>query len=202
MPKKQKKEHKRLENLILSQPDLYLEEGKIKMKKIYPNLYYKKVEEITIETLLKNKIKLLILDVDNTLIDYYKNLSEEVKQWTKEMKGQGIKLYILSNTNNKEKVETVAKELQIPYKYFAMKPLKKGFKNIQKETNIKPENIAVVGDQIFTDVLGGNRSNMFTILVDPIDNKKDYWYTAWKRPIENKIKNKYKSKEEKNKDVY
>ena len=56
------------------------------MKKIYPNLYYKKVEEITIETLLKNKIKLLILDVDNTLIYYYKNLSEEVKQWAKEMK--------------------------------------------------------------------------------------------------------------------
>ena len=66
------------------------------MKKIYPNLYYKKVEEITIETLLKNKIKLLILDVDNTLIDYYKNLSKEVKQWAKEMKGQGIKLYILT----------------------------------------------------------------------------------------------------------
>ena len=162
------------------------------MKKIYPNLYYKKVEEITIETLLKNKIKLLILDVDNTLIDYYKNLSEEVKQWAKEMKGQGIKLYILSNTNNKEKVETVAKMLQIPYKHLAMKPLKRGFKYIQKE----------VGDQIFTDVLGGNRSNMFTILVDPIDEKKDYWYTAWKRPIENKIKNTFKAKEEKNKDVY
>lgn len=172
------------------------------MKKIYPNLYYKKVEEITIETLLKNKIKLLILDVDNTLIDYYKNLSEEVKQWAKEMKGQGIKLYILSNTNNKEKVEKVAKTLQIPYKHFAMKPLKRGFKYIQKETKIKPENIVVVGDQIFTDVLGGNRSNMFTILVDPIDEKKDYWYTAWKRPIENKIKNTFKAKEEKNKDVY
>ena len=73
------------------------------MKNLYPNFYYKKVEKITIETLIKNKIKLLILDVDNTLIDYYKNLSEEVKQWAKEMKGQGIKLYILSNTNNKEK---------------------------------------------------------------------------------------------------
>ncbi len=58
------------------------------MKKVYPNLYYKKIEEITIETLIKNKIKLLILDVDNTLIDYYKNLSEEVKQWAKEMRGQ------------------------------------------------------------------------------------------------------------------
>ena len=172
------------------------------MKKLYPNIYLKKVEDITIQTLIKNKIKLLILDVDNTLIDYYKNLSEEVINWAKEMKGQGIKLYILSNTNNEEKVKKVAQKLDIPYKYFAMKPLKRGFKYIQKETNIKPENIAVVGDQIFTDVLGGNRSKMFTILVEPIDSKKDYWYTAWKRPIENKIKNKYKTKEEKNNNVY
>lgn len=172
------------------------------MKKLYPNIYLKKVEDITIETLIKNKIKLLILDVDNTLIDYYKNLSENIINWAKEMKGQGIKLYILSNTNNEEKVKTVAKKLDIEYKHFAMKPLKRGFKYVQKETNIKPENIAVVGDQIFTDVLGGNRSKMFTILVDPIDDKKDYWYTAWKRPIENKIKNKYKTKEEKNKNVY
>ena len=164
------------------------------MKKLYPNLYLKKVEDIKIETLIKNKIKLIILDVDNTLIDYYKNLSEEVIKWAKEMKGQGIKLYILSNTNNKEKVKNVAEKLDIQYKNFAMKPLKKGFKFIEKQTNITPENIAVVGDQIFTDVLGGNRSNMFTILVDPIDNKKEYWYTAWKRPIENKIKKNYKKR--------
>lgn len=124
------------------------------MKTLYPNLYLKKVEDITIEILMKNKIKLLILDVDNTLIDYYKNLSEEVIKWAKEMRGQGIKLYILSNTNNKEKVEKVAEKLEIPYKHFAMKPLKKGFKKIEKETNIKTENIAVVGDQIFTDIIG------------------------------------------------
>ena len=172
------------------------------MKNLYPNLYLKKVEDITIEKLIKNKIKLLILDVDNTLIDYYKNLSEEVIKWTKEMKGQGIKLYILSNTNDKKKVEEVSKKLDIQYKHFAMKPLKRGFKYIQKQTNIKPENIAVVGDQIFTDIIGGNRCKMFTILVDPINNEKDYWYTAWKRPIEKKIKNKYETKEEKNKNVY
>lgn len=124
------------------------------MKTLYPNLYLKKVEDITIEILMKNKIKLLILDVDNTLIDYYKNLSEEIIKWAKEMRGQGIKLYILSNTNNKEKVEKVAEKLEIPYKHFAMKPLKKGFKKIEKETNIKAENIAVVGDQIFTDIIG------------------------------------------------
>ena len=169
---------------------------------LYPNLYVKKVEDITIEKLIKNKIKVLILDVDNTLIDYYKNLSETVITWAKEMKGQGIKLYILSNTNNKQKVEEVAKKLDIPYKHFAMKPFKKGFKYIENQLKQKPENIAVIGDQIFTDVLGGNRCKMFTILVDPIDKKKDYWYTAWKRPIENKIKRKYETKEGVNKNVY
>ena len=55
------------------------------MKKLDPNIYLKKVEDITIEMLIKNKIKLLILDIDNTLIDYYKNLSEEVVNWAKEM---------------------------------------------------------------------------------------------------------------------
>ena len=143
---------------------------------------------------MKNNIKALILDVDNTLIDYYKNLSDEVIQWANEMKGQGIKLYILSNTNKKEKVEMVSKKLEIPYKSFAKKPSRKGFKQIQNELNFESKNIGVVGDQIFTDVIGGNRSKMFTILVDPV-TPKDYWYTAWKRPLENFIKQKLKQEE-------
>ena len=161
--------------------------------KIYPDKYIDKVEQITIEFLQKNKIKALILDVDNTLIDYNKNLSQSIIDWAKKLKKQGIKLYILSNTNQKEKVEKVAKTLEIPFRNLAKKPLKAGFLKIQKELKEKPENIGVVGDQIFTDILGGNRCNMFTILVEPID-PKDFWYTAWKRPIENKIKKRYKNK--------
>ena len=159
------------------------------MKKIYPNAYFSSVLEITIGFLIKNKIKALILDVDNTLIDYNKNLSEEIVDWSYKLQGQGIKMYILSNTNKTEKVKTVAEKMKIPYESFAKMPFKKGFLKVQKNLNIKPENIAVVGDQIFTDVIGGNRCNMYTILVDPID-KKDFWYTAWKRPIENIIKRK------------
>lgn len=155
----------------------------------YPNVYYTKVQDITIEFLIKNKIKALILDVDNTLIDYKKNLSEDIIEWSKGLQGQGIKMYILSNTNKEEKVKMVADKLQIEYKLFAKKPLKNGFYKVQKILNIKNENIAVVGDQIFTDVIGGNRCNMFTILVDPM-SEKDFWYTAWKRPIENIIKKK------------
>ena len=164
---------------------------------IYPKVYLKNVQEITIQFLMENKIKALILDVDNTLIDYYKNLSEDVIKWAMELQGQGIKMYILSNTNKKEKVEKVAKKLEIPYKFFAKKPAKKGFLEIQKELNINAENIASVGDQIFTDVVGGNRCNMFTILIDPV-SKKDYWYTAWKRPIENLIKKKIKKRRDTN----
>lgn len=160
------------------------------MKKIlYPNIYLNNVQEIKIGFLIKNKIKAIILDVDNTLIDYDKNLKEEVVSWAKDLQGQGIKMYILSNTNKKEKVETVANRLEIPYELFAKKPFKKGFKKIQSILKMKPENIAVVGDQIFTDIIGANRCKMFSILVDPV-GKKDFWYTAWKRPIENKFKKK------------
>ncbi len=158
---------------------------------LYPDRYLENVEKITIEFLQKNKIKALILDMDNTLINYQKNMSKEVEQWAKQLVGQGVKLYIVSNTNKKEKAENVAKKLGIPYTIFAKKPLKTGLKKAQKALGEKSENIAVVGDQIFTDIIGGNRCKMFTILVDPID-KKDFWYTAWKRPIEDKIKQKYK----------
>ncbi len=158
---------------------------------LYPNADFKNVSEITIDFLNENKIKALILDVDNTLIDYYKNLSEKTISWSQELKSNGIKLYILSNSNKKEKVAEVAKKLDIPYKYFAKKPLKMGFIKVQKELQEKPENIATVGDQLFTDVIGGNRCNMFTILVEPID-RKDIWITMWKRPIEEFIIKKYK----------
>ena len=158
---------------------------------LYPKSYFSKVENISIEFLNKNKIKALILDVDNTLIDKQKILSEEIVKWTRELKGQGVKLYILSNSNDKEKLKNISKKLDIPYHRFAMKPLKRGFKKVQRELNEKPENIAIVGDQMFTDIIGGNRCKMYTILVDPI-KENEFWYTAWKRPIENKIKEQLK----------
>ena len=164
---------------------------------IYPNIYLSKVEEITPDFLNERKIKALILDVDNTLIDINKNLSESIIDWTMELRGHGFKLYILSNTNHEEKVKTVADKLGIPYENFAKKPLKSGFLKVQKKLKEKSENIAVIGDQIFTDIIGGNRCNMYTILVDTID-EKDYWYTAWKRPIENAVKKKYLNKKKEN----
>ena len=158
---------------------------------LYPNACFDNVREIKLEFLQKNKINALILDVDNTLIDYDKNLPEDTIKWAKELKENGIKLYILSNSNKKEKVKTVAEKLKVEYEYFAKKPLKTGFKKVQEKLQENSENIGVVGDQIFTDVIGGNRCKMFTILVEPIA-EKDIWITMLKRPIENAIKNNYK----------
>ena len=163
---------------------------------LYPKEEFNKVSEIDLQFLKKNKIKALILDVDNTLIDYYKKLSKETIEWANNLKSEGIKLYILSNSNKEEKVKKVAQELDIPYKYFAKKPLKKAFIQVKEKLQEENKNIAVVGDQIFTDILGGNRCNMFTILIEPID-RKDIWITELKRPIENFIKNRYRKKKQK-----
>ena len=168
---------------------------------LYPNEHFRNVREITIEFLRQNKINALILDVDNTLIDYDKNLHEDTVKWADNLKENGIKLYILSNSNKKEKVKAVAEKLKIEYEYFGKKPLKTGFKKVQNKLGEKAENIGVVGDQIFTDVLGGNRCKMFTILVEPIA-EKDIWITLLKRPLENAIKNKYKLTKEDKKNVY
>lgn len=153
---------------------------------LYPNEYFNNVREIDINFLKENNIRALILDVDNTLIDFYKKMPDGTKQWSSRLKENGIKLCILSNSNHKEKVEKVAKELEISYFYFGLKPFKFGFKKAIKYLQEENNNIAVVGDQIFTDIIGANRCRLFSILVKPIQ-EKDLLITKIKRPIENKI---------------
>ena len=119
----------------------------------YPNIYLNNVKEITIELLKENNIKGLLLDVDNTLIDFNHKILEGGKEWCEDLKKQGIKLCILSNTNKIEKVKRVAKELDLQYINFAKKPFKSGFKRATNLLELNAENVAVAGDQIMTDVL-------------------------------------------------
>lgn len=163
---------------------------------LYPDFCCKNIKEVTVERLEKNNIKGIILDVDNTLIDLKHNLLEGAEEWCKELKKHNIKFCILSNSNNKEKIIKVAKALDVPYIYFGTKPLKRGFKRAQKKLNIEFKNLAIIGDQIFTDVIGGNRCNMYTILVEPIKDRKIF-INKIKRKIEHKILEKYnKNKKE------
>ena len=163
---------------------------------LYPKFYLKNVKEIEIELLRKNNIKGLVLDVDNTLIDIDKNLLDGVDKWCENLKNQGIKICILSNTSSKEKAQGVANKLGIPFIYFGKKPFKKGFFQAKELLEIeKVSEIAVVGDQLFTDILGANRVGMISILVEPVDNR-DLWYTKIKRPIEEIFIKRYVKKTE------
>ena len=157
----------------------------------YPKVYLNSVKDITINLLNENNIKGLILDVDNTLISLDKVMPEGVKEWANEMKKKGIKICILSNSNKMEKVEAVAKIIGVPYIFFGKKPLKSGFFRARDILKLKETEIAVVGDQIFTDIIGANRCNMFSILVKPIE-EKDYLITKIKLPLEKFIIRKFK----------
>ena len=165
---------------------------------LYPNLYCKGVTDITIEYLKKYDIRGLVLDVDNTLIDFDRKMDEKVKIWVKNLKNEGIKFCIVSNTNKEEKVKKVSQDLDIPYFYFAKKPSRKGFFKAMNLMGLQSKNVAAVGDQIMTDVIGANRSKMFSILVEPV-GKKDIFITKVKRPIENLIIKRYLSKIKKEK---
>ncbi len=157
---------------------------------IYPKEYLSSVKDIDIDFLKEHNIKGLIVDVDNTLISLDKRMPTGIAEWAKKMKQNDIKICILSNSNKIEKVEAVAKMLEVPYIFFGKKPLKSGFLRAKNILKLNEENIAVVGDQIFTDIIGANRCNMFSILVKPIE-EKDYLITRIKRPLEKLIIKKY-----------
>lgn len=152
----------------------------------YPNFYCNNVRDIDIKFLKEHKIKGIILDVDNTLIDFYKNFEEGTIEWVQELKKEGIKFCIVSNSNKYEKVKYVASQIDVPYLYFAKKPFKMGFNKAKKIMGLEAKDIAAIGDQIMTDVIGANRCKMFSILVKPI-KEKDIFITRVKRPIENRI---------------
>lgn len=165
---------------------------------IYPDFYCNNVRDVKLEFLQEHNIKGIILDVDNTLIDYYRKFEDGTIEWVNNLKKAGIKFCIVSNTNKLDKVIYVAETLEIPYLYFAKKPFKTGFIKAKEKMGLEAENIAAIGDQIMTDVIGSNRCKMFSILVKPIQ-EKDILITRIKRPIENKIINNYLNKIKKEK---
>ena len=149
----------------------------------YPDIRIKNVLEITSDFIEKNHIEGLILDIDNTLMDYDGNILEGISDWINSLKKINVKICLLTNTKTKKKAEKISKLLNdLPFVYFAKKPLKSGFKKAKKILK-QEKNIAVVGDQIMTDVLGANRMEMLSILVSPL-GKNEILPTKINRKIE------------------
>ncbi|MCM1226590.1 MAG: YqeG family HAD IIIA-type phosphatase [Clostridium sp.] len=135
-----------------------------------------RVTEITPEFLKKNNIKGLLLDIDNTLTTHDNPVpADGVPDWITLMKNSGIKLVLVSN-NHPPRVEPFADMLGLEFVCEGKKPLSSGFNRAQQRMGIPFSQLAVVGDQIFTDILGANLKRVRGIFVYPIEHENTRFF--------------------------
>lgn len=133
-----------------------------------PDEHVDSIYDITPAFLKKHHKKGVIVDLDNTLVPWNEHYpTDEVREWLETMRKEGIKVTIFSN-NNEERVSLFTETLNIDAVHKANKPLQGAFKRTQQKMKLQKEDMVVIGDQLLTDVLGGNRIGFFTILVVPI----------------------------------
>ncbi len=124
--------------------------------------------QLTPDILQKYQLKGLILDVDETLVPFReKEVSPALKQWVAETR-KVVAIWLVSNNLSQNRIGGIAKSLHLPYIAGAKKPSRRKLKQAAMAMNLPIEQVAMVGDRLFTDVLAGNRLGMFTILVEPI----------------------------------
>lgn len=151
-----------------------------------PTLRFNRITDIAPVFLQERKITTLLLDVDNTLTKHNSHeVTEDIRAWLNSLKDFNINPIIYSN-NKKGRIEPLAKDLNLKFIYSAKKPLKGKFKTTLKNLGVKPESAAIVGDQIFTDILGGNRAKITTIFVNYISPESG-WFFKLKRRFERMV---------------
>jgi len=139
---------------------------------LYPRIYVDSLLEIPTDKLREQNITAFIVDLDNTITEWNSNeIRLEVEEWFKRIKVEGFKFCILSN-NGEERIRKVADRLGIPFIHRAAKPRRGSFHRAIELMGVSATQTAVVGDQIFTDILGGNRAGLFTILVKPLARRE------------------------------
>ena len=153
------------------------------MNKLYPNAVARRVWQITPQLLNSWGVKGLILDIDNTLTTHNNPIPEpQVAQWLEDNRRAGIRMIVLSN-NHPERVRPFAQALGLEFIADGAKPLKKGYQRCSQALGLPCEQLCMVGDQIFTDVLGGRRAGCRAVLVQPIQPEKMLFFRL-KRALE------------------
>jgi HAD superfamily phosphatase (TIGR01668 family) len=153
-------------------------------ERLVPKLRVNTVFDIGLEELYSRGYRGIITDLDNTLVGAKAPLATpELLLWFEKVKELGFKLIIVSN-NNMDRVSRFATPLNIEFVHQARKPINTPFVKAMKLMDLKPEQTIVVGDQMLTDVFGGNRLGLYTVLVLPISVKDEGIGTRINRRIE------------------
>lgn len=156
------------------------------LKLFLPSEHVKSIFDITPQVLIDQGIKGIITDLDNTLVEWDRpSATPKLIEWFEEMKKHGILVTIVSN-NNEKRVKSFSDPLKIPFIFQARKPMGRAFRRAIKEMNIQKEETVVIGDQLLTDVFGGNRNGFHTILVVPVA-QSDGFFTKFNRKVERRI---------------
>lgn len=156
------------------------------MSVLLPDIYQKSIYTIDYKSLKYAGIKVLLFDLDNTLAPITVNEpSKKLKGLFDDLRMQGFIPVIVSNSSQ-ERVTPFKDGLMVDAACRAYKPLKRKFKKVLTVYHVKPFQVAVIGDQILTDVWGSNRMGFTSILINPI-GANDYTSTKFNRMIENMI---------------
>lgn len=147
-----------------------------------------KITDLTPEFIKSMGIKAVLLDVDNTITSY---ISKEPFpgsiELIRKLESEGISVYIVSNNKSKKRIKAVAEKFDLPFVNVAMKPLPVGFIRAKAKLRVKFSECLVVGDQIYTDIIGANLCGMKSVLLTPIEPESG-WSFKLRRKHETKIR--------------
>lgn len=153
-----------------------------------PKQIYKSIFDIPLEQLYSDGIRGVIIDLDNTLTEWNSSeLSRQTLEWLRRAERIGLRLCFVSN-NSDERVRRIAETVDVPFVARARKPRRRSFLRAMELMQTGKEETAVIGDQIFTDMLGGNRLGLLTILVTPI-SRREFIGTRFMRLLERLVLN-------------
>ena len=151
---------------------------------IAPHLRVERVEDLSLDRLAELGLDSLLLDVDCTLKRYGdEDVSPEVAAWLDALRGAGIGLCLLSNGRGR-RIGRFARRLDLPFIAQALKPSPFGCRRAVRKLGFDRSRTAMVGDQLFADVIAGRLAGLTAILVRPIHAEEEPWFTRLKRPCE------------------
>ena len=156
----------------------------MKYTNAYPKYQFRRITDITVEDLQKMGVKAVAVDLDNTtVIDSSYKLPEETRKWIETVREAGIQVIIISNTWF-TRAWYLGKKMGVPFIAPAHKPHTRAIRKAAKMLGVELENLAMIGDQLFTDVLGANLFGLTSILTDWIDPHEMWGTSHIARPLE------------------
>jgi len=158
---------------------------------LFPNYYFDSITQIRSGWLREQEIYAILLDVDSTL-KYYrsKTLLPEIAEWLTRKRERGFEFCLLSN-GRRRRIEKLANELDLPFLAPAYKPFPSGCRKAMKMLYLDPDYTALIGDQIFADVMAANLAGIRSILVKPLRPQEEPFFARVKRPFERIVLNYY-----------